>query len=513
MELIKNNIHMNKINRNINTQITVTEDIILPEENLDLNYVIASDAYAVIDSSKPKDTRITLKGRLCFKVLYCDSYSELQNISGEVPIDEVLYADNVNENDNISIFLKVENINVSIINSRKFSIHVIINASITSENLYDLETTTDIERDDMCMQKETADILQISEYKKDILRLKKEIDLPGEQPEIYELLWDNVNIYNTDVQLETNSLSISGNICLTYLYKTDDKNNIEWQTVSIPFNENIPVSNVDTSMIPDILITPLSYNLQTRNNHDGEARILDLDLTYSVNIKIYKELTTHYIKDIYSTKSIVTPVLNHITYHSLVVKNLSKCKITDKFVISKSGSKILQICGNTSSVTLDTINKTDNGIIVSGTLTVNLMYISDDDGMPVSIVKEAIPFTHTIEINDSISDTNVSIRPYIEQISSTMSGSNEIDIKATIALDTLVVKNVEENIVTSYTEEAFDTNSLINTPSIICYIAKENDTLFSIAKQFRTTTEELKNLNNISDHITKGDMITIIKQC
>ena len=44
MELIKNNIHMNKIKRNINTQITVNDDIILPEENIDINYIVASDA-------------------------------------------------------------------------------------------------------------------------------------------------------------------------------------------------------------------------------------------------------------------------------------------------------------------------------------------------------------------------------------------------------------------------------------------------------------------------------------
>lgn len=512
MELIKNNIHMNKIKRNINTQITVNDDIILPEENIDINYIVASDAYAVIDSTKIKDGRITLKGRLCFKTLYGDS-ARLQNLSGEIPIDEVLYSDNVNEDDCLTVYLKVDNSNISIINNRKISIHCIVNASITSENLYDIETTSDIERDDMCMQKESAEILQIAECKKDILRLKKELEINKESPEISELLWDTVNLYNTDIQLESDSISITGNICITYLYKTDDKNSIEWQSETIPFSETLPVSNVDSSMIADVLLLPMSYNIQTKNNQDGETRLIDLDLTYSVNIKVYKEITTYYIKDIYSTKSIVTPILNHVCYNTLVMKNLAKCKINDKFVISKNGSKILQICGNTADLSLDTINKSENGIIVSGTLTVNLMYVSGDDSMPINIVKEAAPFTHTIEVNDNLSDTNISIRPYIEQISTTMAGTNEIDIKATIALDTLVIKNTEADMVTSYNEETFDMNSLVNVPSIICYIAKENDTLFSIAKQFRTTIDELKNINNLSDHISKGEMITIIKQC
>ena len=70
MELLKRNIHMNKSKGKVISQITLDEDFNLPENKLDMNSIILKQADIVLESVKPSDEKVGLKGKLQFEVLY-----------------------------------------------------------------------------------------------------------------------------------------------------------------------------------------------------------------------------------------------------------------------------------------------------------------------------------------------------------------------------------------------------------------------------------------------------------
>ena len=50
-----------------------------------------------------------------------------------------------------------------------------------------------------------------------------------------------------------------------------------------------------------------------------------------------------------------------------------------------------------------------------------------------------------------------------------------------------------------------------NMPGITGYIVKNGDTLWNIAKQFYTTVEDIKEMNDINEEVKQGQKLLIVK--
>ena len=138
------------------------------------------------------------------------------------------------------------------------------------------------------------------------------------------------------------------------------------------------------------------------------------------------------------------------------------------------------------------------------------MYISSDDKNPLAIADEIIPFTHTIEAQGVSNESLSFIRPSIEQLNVVMTGSNEIEAKASVLLDCLVLGNNSDNIITDIATEDFDMAELQSRPGMVAYLTKENDSLWNIAKTFHSTKERIMEINDLkSETLSPGEMLLI----
>ena len=90
MELIKRNIHMNMIKCKSSMQMTIDNDINVPDVKPDISTVIRENGEIKIQEIKPANGRVMLKGVLMFHILYedTDSESRIQHIDGQIPFDE-----------------------------------------------------------------------------------------------------------------------------------------------------------------------------------------------------------------------------------------------------------------------------------------------------------------------------------------------------------------------------------------------------------------------------------------
>ena len=514
MELIKENIHMNMIKKSVTTQLTLEDDFNVPDVKPDIDTIITNDYSITMDTIKVLDARVIIKGKLEYKILYTSDDSPTLNVmTGALLIDETIHTEGLNDTDCITVKYELDDLTTGVINSRKISVKGIITFTVNSEYIYDIETATDIKGDNIYFDRKDIEVIQIAECKKDIYRIKEEITLPNSLPEIDDLLWDTTRIKNISTKLADNALQISGEISTCILYKSNTSKGMEWLEESIPFSGNIPLSGVNETMIPDIEITLPVKNINIKSDTDGEARILEYDMVLDLNIKIYKELSLHYLNDVYSTSLELIPTYNNVTYNQLIMKNISNCKINDRLKLDVDKGYILQVCGNEGEVKTENISLNDEGILVEGVIILNLMCITSDDKMPVSIIKEVIPFTHTIEA-PSVNDTSlIYIRPSLEHLSTSMNIGNEIEVKCLATMDTLVLGTYDANIITGVTTNPLNIEKISAMPGMLGYKVKEGDTLFSIAKKYSTTIDDIKEINGLtSDLIQPGNMLLVVKR-
>ena len=517
MDLIKKNIHMNKTKCKSSLQMTLDNDFNVPDVKPDIEHLVKEQGDIRISEVKAMNGKLLVKGTLMFNVIYVgdDNSRPVYNLSGEIPFDEVINMEDGCSDDDVTVRWELEDLTAGIINSRKLSVKAIVRLIVAVEEIYDQETAVGVESDqDVRYMNKVFPITGIGISKKDTYRVKDEIHIPSNKANIFDIIYNEVDIRNVECRLMDNKFTVKGElpIFIIYIGEGDDVG-LEYYETEIPFNGMVDCSGCNDTMIDNINCSILNKSLEIKPDSDGEQRVVDVEVVLDLDIKVYQEDEVEAISDVYSPKMECVPTYRDAVYENLLVKNSSKARVVDRVQVDENRPEMLQICHASGTVKVDEITPVEEGIEVEGIIDVNLMYISSDDSQPLNSMKGVIPFTQVIEVKGMTPNCSYDIKPSLEQMSVIMLDSHEIEVKAVLSLDTIVFKKVVEQIMVDLETKDLDIEMFQAMPSITGYIVKPNETLWDIAKKFYTTMEALQEMNELeSTTVHPGDKILVIKQ-
>ena len=121
MELLKRNIHMDRVRVQAVTQFTLEDDVNIPENKPDVAALNLEKGELVIDEIRPGSDSVTVRGRLSFVALYhtMEEGSSLVVLEGRMPFEEKINMQGVVPSDTVAVDGEVEDLSVNMINSRK----------------------------------------------------------------------------------------------------------------------------------------------------------------------------------------------------------------------------------------------------------------------------------------------------------------------------------------------------------------------------------------------------------
>ena len=186
--------------------------------------------------------------------------------------------------------------------------------------------------------------------------------------------------------------------------------------------------------------------------------------------------------------------------------------MTDKLTL-ENADKILQICHADGSVKLDSVEPVENGLAVEGTLCVDVLYVAADDQSPVRNIRGMLPFHYTIEAEGIGPEAIFRVKPGLEQLSAMLLGNGELELKAVIVLESLVMEALEISTIQSAQAAPLDVLKLEQMPGIAGYVVQKGDTLWKIAKKFYASVENIRELNGLTaEEPEPGQRLLIVKQ-
>ncbi len=517
MELIKKNIHMNKLKCKSTLQLTLDDDFNVPDIKPDIDMIIEEQGEVKISDIKTMNGKLMVKGVLMFNVLYLseEGQSQINNISGEIPFDEIINMEPTCSDDEPNLKWELEDLTTGLINSRKLSVKSIVRLNVAVEDLYDEETAVMVEGpEDVQYINKRIEVTDVCVNKKDTFRIKDEIMLPGNKGNISSILYKDIHLNNVEVRLLDDKFSIKGELSVFLLYTSEDEENpIEYYETEIPFSGTIDCSGCSEDMIDDITFKISNKNVEVKADGDGEERVIDLEVILEMDIKVYEVEEPDILCDVYSPSMEITPIVRDANYENLVVKNNSKYRIADRVTVSEGQPRILQICHAGGQIKIDDIIPQGNELQVEGVIEVSILYISEDDKRPLNCVRGIIPFSQEVELKGLKSGSSFDVKPNIDQLSVMMLDSDEIEVKASVNLNTIVFDKITEPIITDVVVENLDMDKLQAMPGIIGYVVKSNDTLWKIAKRYYTTVDTIMDINELeSDAVKEGDKLIIMKK-
>ena len=535
MQLNKIKLHSCTTFASAQSQITLDDDYNVPDYRPDIVKVLKEKGELHFDEVKATAGAAWLKGRLVFRVLYRSDQEngKISCLKGEIPFQEKLNMDGVQEYDVIQASGEIEDLTIGVIHSRKISVRAVILLKTEEPREKEDELCVGIEADDGCEKRyRNTNILQLLCMKRDQCRQKSEITLPSSKPNVQEILWKSLEIRNLDTKMGQDGVKLSGEVLISVLYQEEEETDrVQWYEMVIPLDCGVECdAGTEADIIYKVKARPASMELEVKPDYDGEERVLVLELVMNLDIRVWKEQEISMLEDVYSLKKEIIPVCTGVTLHHISVKNDSQCRLTEQMELAESQEKILQICSCEGTVHLESTELTEQGVRAEGILVTELLYITTDDQMPIGSAREIYPFEQLIEIPQQTARTErnkpeelealerknklqTELDCRISQLSAVMLDQDHVEIKAVIGLDLLAFEQEQIDNITDTREEPLDMEQLQKRPGLVGYIAKDGDSLWSIAKENHTTVEDILQDNHRTDeNLRRGEKILIVKK-
>ncbi|MEF9941424.1 MAG: DUF3794 domain-containing protein [Lachnospiraceae bacterium] len=514
MELLKKPIHLNQSKKPITDQFFLTEDYNVPDAKRDIARIIFSQGKVQVEEIKHVENYLRVIGKLYFQVLYVTEEGEarLTSLDGKLPFEELIYMEEKTEEHCYIKDARVE-YTATMIHSRKLSMKAMIELEISGEGLYDEAATIDVDCQ-IPIHKKTKPIklLQIHTCKKDCYRIKEELNIPGTKETVGTLLWTDISKRKLDTKLGADELLLKGELIAFCFYESTD-GKMDWIEQSIPYEGRISCSGADESMYHQVYASLEEVHVDIRMDEDGEMRILGIEGTLTMQIAIYEEEHMEMLEDVYSLEKECVVQREDTCYEELVLQNHSKCKVVEQLSLPELKEDILQICHSNGALQVDDMQIVDGKIQIDGVLHICFLYVKANDAIPFDTWQGMIPFSYVIESNDKYEKLCYDIAHTIEQLTVTMLGSNEVEVKAVLAFDSFLRTPIQMKSIVDIQIKEYDREIIGKRPGIVGYVVKSGDELWNLAKKYCTTVEAIKNINEIGgSEIKEGDKILIFKE-
>ncbi len=516
MELVRKQIHMNRMKGRASTQITLDDDFIVPDTMDDMAQVLLQTGDISVEAVKPMAEKVQIKGKLDFQVLYRKEEGGLQALAGSIPFDETVNVPGLNDRDDVNISWNLEDLKADMIHSRKLGVKALAGFLIQAEVLAGASAAADVDMEPgeaVQVKTEPVEIASIAVRRHDTYRIQEEVTLPANKPNVDRLLWKEMSLRGVNVRPMDGSLYISGDLMIFLLYQGEGENTpVQWLEESIPFSGELELSESSEELVPMVSVRIAHKELEAKPDYDGEMREFGVDTVLDLDIRLYEEEETNLLSDLYSTREELLPVTQTTEFQKILAKNACKCKVAEKVSLHDS-SPVLQICRSDGAVKLDEVSVQEDGLLLEGVLEVSLLYLTSDDSASIQSESFTLPFQCSATVSGADESSIYQVIPGLEQMTAVMMGGSGVEIKAVVNLEVLVQQPVRQPVITGVERQPLDLEKLQKLPGIVGYIVQPEDDLWGIAKKFHTTMDTVMQTNELTDgQVKAGQKLILVKE-
>ncbi len=515
MELVKKKIHMDRINSRAGTQMVLEEDVNISDNKPDASHLLNSKGEIIMEEIRAGENMVNLRGKLVVSILYLtDMEGTCASMESILPFEERVNMEGVSGGDVILTDWKIEDLTVGLINSRKISAQAVVSFGLELEEHIEQETAVDIYHEEPVeYRKRIYPMAELVLQKKDIFRLKEEMELSGNLPNVFQTIWHHITFDHVEFKALDGKLSIQGEMRAFFLYEGEgDNDRTLWYENTVPFSGIIECHGCRENMIPDIRYSLGQCNVEVRQDFDGEERVFCVEPVLDLDIHLYEEENMEVLSDIYGVEKEIEALTTEVQLKSLLLSGSGKCKIAEHAKIQNPEMPMYQLIHSEGEIQIEEQAIVENGIAITGTLTVVTLYLCGNGSKSIYSSRNVLPFQYVIEAENITPTSIFKLRCSIEQLTVTMLDSDELDVKAALLFKVIVFAVQKSSLITDIRVEELDLNKLSELPGMVIYIAGPNDTLWDIGKRYYVTISQLKEVNElVTEEISPGDKILVVK--
>ena len=368
---------MLRVKSRATSQVTFDADYNVPDVKPDIGRMIQNKGEVEVEEVRLNDGHAFVRGSLNVDLLYVgEEEGRVYSLSAKLPVEETLNLEGIVSGDKMCLKWEIEDLSLHLIHSRKLNIKAVVTFYAVVDELAGIRLPVAVDDETVSVKKKPMKLLSLAVHKKDTLRKKEEIVLSSNKPNVAELLWHTTEVRGLDLRPEEDRIKAKGELYVFVLYTGDDEGRThQWLEYSVPFSGEVECPGCTADMIPNMEASVISQSVEVKPDSDGEERLLIADMVLEVDMKLYREEEHDVVLDVYTPLRQCIPKGKTEPLESLLIRNFSKCRLSDRIEMKETRGKILQICHSQGQVKVDKTRIVEGGVQVDGIVQLKILYI------------------------------------------------------------------------------------------------------------------------------------------
>ena len=516
-------VQVTNIREKPKTTITVEEDILVPDTKPDLKEILLIDGKSYLSSREVEqvvknDDYISLSGEIHLQTLYLPERQE-----GNCPIIPIQTRVSFKEQWHTSLSAgatmilecSIEKIDYMAINERKFRIK--ISLTITAREYIDkkVDIFEGLVDEEIQMLKETVEISSIALRKKDNLAIKEDF-FPKDDLCPENILKQDLSIIENYKQSTGDKVVVNGFVYVNILfsvYQSEEGSHpascIHQMQERVEFTQFIPVQQSGQWSGCDVFFNDHDLKVKLTQDEDGKD-IFRLEGDLLTYVEIYKNTEKEIIVDGYhKQKDFVCDFLEENS-RTLTGTMASESSVREILSLESCGHEIERILYSSADIVSAESRVEQGKIITEGQLLAKIICLASGEADIIFTIKEEIPFRVVTTMPQLIGNEVVCHKIYIKDLWAEKINSKQLEFNATILVCGEVMRPTPFRVLTN---PAFEEGASCNQPlPMVIYVCKKTDTLWYIAKKFKTSIDSIKQTNLLEDDtLISGQKLLIVK--
>lgn len=503
VETAKNQIILNQIVGQKKENRQVETDVIVNDIKPDVLKIISINGIASIYKKEVMDEKIRIDGAINTYIIYMadDEKGSVRSLNTNLDFNQIIDIENCRENMQTNININIKNFESKIINGRKLNIKANLETSVDvySNELCDIITNVE-NMNNLQLLKNTGTITALvgSGNNRVVARDTIAIDVADDLAEIMQV---DFKVVGEETKISYNKVLSKADASVEILYLTED-NRICSASTKIPIMGFVDIQDVNEACECEVQNNLVNLTIKP-NNLEEHSITIEAEIEVVCSAYEAKEITM--IEDLYS-------ITDDLEFKKREIKVITERSKMSDICIVKENIRIPELTGRVLNVQ---INPTINGqqirngkIIYEGNLNLKILF---EQSNGINMREIDLQFNFDMNSDKIEEQSNIETILKIRQ--------NDFIIKDGVLEVTVGIEfNISEqkNKVIKVIEEIqIEESKKCNPYSMIIYFVKPGDTLWKIAKMFKSTVEDIAKINDIENpnKINVGRQLYIPKFC
>lgn len=484
-------VTVNKLVSSKKEVVIIEGDMIVPDIKPDILNTIDTVGNVCIYKKEVFDGKVRFDGSVNLNIIYlADSDNDsTRGLNNSLDFTQVIEMENCKSGMNLKSNISIQNIECKVLNGRKISTKVILEIEVivySNEEISILKQVNNIEGIQTLNSNMQINNLIGSGNCRAIAKDTISIDA---EDNLAEILKTEIKLINSEMKVSYNKILLKADANVKMMYLTE---NGEIKVVA----SNIPVMGfMDMNDVSENNILSSNYEIKNMiiKPNSVEQHSIYVEIEFEISCDASDSLEIELIQDMYCPSENLQ--LNQKEVSTINQKQISKniYNIRERVSIPEiSNHKIYDVEINPH---INNTNILNGRIVYEGEMNLNFIFSSDTNAR-IDSQNYTLPFTFNVDNEQINSNKTVHTKANCVNDEFVITADGMIECRIDLEFEMEMYENSTIHIIDGINIAELENEM---TPSMIIYIVKDGDTLWNIAKRYRTTMDDIITVNQLEN--------------